>query len=145
MRTEERLFAPHGVFLVGALIQENVGVTLAVTVGLFLGFALLLAAWIARSNEITSFSLALLASLLATPVSWPQYLLLMAVPLLIVWRTMAFAWVWFPALWHPLHAGPLTWSLYAALPAVFVVAAAARRPLARSPDFAGGMSQFADT
>ena len=128
MHTEGRLFAREGVLFVAALIQLNVAIKLAVAIGFLGGLILLGAAWVYRASEIKAFSLALLAALVATPVAWPHYLILMALPLVIVWPRLTLAWAWFPALWLAEHIGEahgqigqsLALCLFAVLPVVIV-------------------------
>ena len=140
LHTEAQLFVRGGVLLVAALVQLNVAVKLAAAAGVVGGLVLLGTAWIRRASEIESFTLALLASLVATPVAWPHYLVVMAVPIAILWRTIAPAWAWFPALWIAIHVGrryqpvghSLALSLFAALPVVMVVAFGRGR-LGRAP------------
>ena len=131
LRTDARLYLRGGVLFVAALAQANIAVTLAEAAGVLAGAVLLWAAWIRRSNDIESLSLALLAALVATPVAWPHYLVIMALPIVILWRRLSLAWAWFPALWVATHVGryhsqsaahSLALTLFAALPVVMIAA-----------------------
>ena len=144
LHTEAQLYVREGVLFIATLVQLNVAVKVAAAAGFLGGLVLLGAAWIRRSSEIESFALALLASLVATPVAWPHYLALMAVPIAILWRKIALAWAWFPSLWVAIHVGrhfqpdsrpvghTLALSLFAALPVVMVIAVGRGR-LRRGP------------
>lgn len=99
MHTEGQEYARDGVLFVAALTQLGVGVKVAAAAGFLGGVVVLGAAWLCRSDEVESLSLALLAALVATPVAWPHYLILMGIPLVILWPRLALAWAWFPALW----------------------------------------------
>ena len=131
MHAEGRRFAGAGVLFVAALIQLHVAVRLAAALGILGGLVLIAAAWARRTDELGSLSLALLAALVATPVAWPHYLVLMAVPIAIAWRTPNLAWAWFPALWIATHEGlthgqvgySLAFCLFATLPVVAVTLA----------------------
>lgn len=141
MRTEVRLFAPDGVLYVGALIDFNMAATLAAAVGLVAALVLLGAAWIKRSSELVALSLALLASLVATPVAWPHYLVISAIPLIINWPRLSLAWAWFPALWLAGQTSFLVlnrtspFCVFAALPIIAVIASqiSRRDPLSDRP------------
>jgi hypothetical protein len=129
MHHEGQRFARLGVFLVAALIQLNVPIKLAAVAGLLTGLALLGAAFARRANDLESFSLALLAALVATPVGWPHYLVLPALTLIILSPKMSLDWAWFPALWiafelaqsHGPAGQSLALSLFAILPTVLVL------------------------
>jgi Glycosyltransferase family 87 len=131
MHAEGGRYAGAGVLFVAALIQLHVAVRLAAALGILGGLMLLGAAWLRRTSEIESLSLALLAALVATPVAWPHYLVLMAVPIAITWRTPTLAWAWFPALWLATQEGlrygqagySLAFCLFAVLPVVTVFVA----------------------
>ncbi len=131
LRADAHLFVGGGVLFVAALVQLNVAVTVAEVAGLGAGIVLLCAAWVRRASEIESFALALLASLVATPIAWPHYLVIMSVPIVILWRRLTLAWAWFPALWVVTHIGrysrppgehSLALTLFAAASVLVVVA-----------------------
>ena len=99
MHTEGQKFAHDGVLFVAALMQRGVAVKVAAVTGFVGGVIFLGAVWLRKSDEIESLSLALLAALVATPIAWPHYLILMGIPLVILWPRLTIAWAWFPALW----------------------------------------------
>jgi hypothetical protein len=129
MHAEGSHFAYAGVLFVPALIQLHLRVRLAAGVGILGSLALLGLAWARRSSELEVFTLALLASLVATTVAWPHYLVLMALPIVILYPRIALAWAWFPALWVATHLGAkpgefgysLIFCIFAILPAVVVL------------------------
>ena len=112
-----------------ALIQLDVPIKLAAVAGLLTGLALLGTAFARRATDLESFSLALLAALIATPVGWPHYLVLPALTLIILSPKISLNWAWFPALWiafdlaqsHGPVGQSLTLSLFAILPTVLVL------------------------
>ena len=80
-------------------MQLDVPVKVAAAAGIVAAAILLALAAFRASDEVQSLALALLAALVATPVGWPHYLILMALPIAIAWPSLSFAWLWFPALW----------------------------------------------
>ena len=130
-------FASAGSLFVPALVQLHLTVRIATALGLLAGLALLALAWVRRSSDIESFSLALLASLAATTVAWPHYLVLMALPIAILYPRLSLAWAWFPALWAAAHVGQspgqfgysLPFCIFAILPVVIVFAARRKAPI----------------
>jgi hypothetical protein len=96
MHDELLAYARAGDLFVGVLTHLDVPVAAAAGLGLAGGLALLGAAAARRSNDLQAFSFALLAALVATPVAWPHYLVLMAIPIAIRWPRPALAWLWFP-------------------------------------------------
>jgi hypothetical protein len=104
MHAEGRAFVHGGVLLVALLVQFNVGVYIAAAAGLALGLAVLALAVGRRRDELGSFALAVLAALLATPVSWPHYVLLASVPIVAAWPYLSAPWAWFPLLWAAMLA-----------------------------------------
>ena len=136
MHTEAQRFARPGVLFVAALIQLDVPIKLAAALGLLVGLALLFAAYSRRTSDLDSFALALLASLVITPVAWPHYLVLPALTLMILRPALSPAWAWFPALWIGFdlaqHHGPAAQSLvlclFAVVPAVLVLLSGAPGP-----------------
>ncbi len=130
VHTDARLFASDGVLFVAALIQASVPTNVAAALGILGGLALLGAVILRRSRDCESFSLALLASLVATPIAWTHYLALAAVPLVIVWPTISPAWAWFPLLsctsqLAQAHSNELEMSLllsfFATIPVILIV------------------------
>ncbi len=138
MHTEAQRYARPGVLFVAALIQLDVPIKLAAAAGVLGGLLLLLVAYSRRASDLDSFALALLASLVITPVAWPHYLALPALTLMILRPTLSPAWAWFPALWIGFdlakHHGPAAQSLvlclFAVLPAVLVLLSGSRRSAA---------------
>jgi hypothetical protein len=128
MHAEGSHFAYAGVLFVPALIQLHIRVREAAGAGILGGLVLLGLAWLRRSSELEVFALALLASLVATPIGWPHYLVVMALPIVILYPRLAIAWAWFPALWVATHFGPrpgqfgwsLAFCLFAVAPVVLV-------------------------
>ena len=133
IQAEGRRFAYAGSLFVPALVQLHHTVGFAAATGFIAGLLLLGLAWTRRSTEIEVFSLALLASLVATTVGWPHNLAVMAIPIIILYPRLAPAWLWFPGLWFATHLGPkpgqfeysLPFCIFAALP-VFIVFASSR-------------------
>ena len=136
-------FASAGSLFVPALVQLHLTVRIATALGLLAGVALLGLAWVRRSSDIESFSLALLASLAATTVGWPHYLVLMALPIAILYPRLAIPWAWFPALWVAAHVGQspgqfgysLPFCIFAALPVAIVFATRRNEPIATTRGF----------
>jgi Glycosyltransferase family 87 len=135
IHTEGR-YAGGGTLFVAALIQMHFPFRIAAASGAIGGILLLGLAALRRRSDVESFSLALLAALVATPVAWPHYLILMAIPIAIVWPSLSIAWIWFPGLWFGTHlgytaggqlGGSLAYCLFAVLPVVFVVLAGSGR------------------
>lgn len=124
-------FAYAGSLFVAALLQLHLRFRYAAAAGFLGSLALLAFAWLRRTAEIEVFSLALLASLVATTVGWPHYLIVMAIPILIVCPRVSWPWLWFPALWAATHLGAkpgqpaysLIFCMFAALPAALAFAA----------------------
>ena len=145
MHAEGSHFAYAGSLFVAALIQLHARVRDAAAAGLLLGLSLLGLAWTRRSRETEVFSLALLASLVATTVGWPHYLIVMAIPIVILAPRISLPWLWFPALWAATHLGPkpgqygysLIFCGFAALPVVLVFAAD-RTPVSAATATVGG-------
>jgi hypothetical protein len=108
MRLEFKEFAAQGSLFVGALVHLGLGIRAAPVLGLLGGLLLLAAAWWRRASQLTAFALAILAALVATPVAWPHYLVLSAVPLIVAWPNLSLAWVWFPATWIPGEFGAMS-------------------------------------
>jgi Glycosyltransferase family 87 len=131
-------FASAGSLFIPALVQLHLTVRIATALGILASLALLGLAWMRRSSDIESFSLALLASLVATTVAWPHHLVLMALPIAILYPRLALAWAWFPALWVAAHVGQspgqfgysLPFCVFAALPVAIVFAARRKAPIA---------------
>ena len=99
-------FGYAGSLFVAALIQLHLRFRFAAASGILGSLALLGLAWVRRSSEIEVFSLALLASLVGTTVGWPHYLIVMALPIVILNPRISLAWTWFPAIWVATHLGP---------------------------------------
>jgi Glycosyltransferase family 87 len=121
-------FAYQGSLLVAALVQAHVRIRYAAAAGVIGSLALLGLAWFRRAAELEVFSLALLASLVGTTVGWPHYLVVMAIPIVILYPRISWPWAWFPALWAATHLGAkpgqvtysLIFCLFAALPVALV-------------------------
>ena len=128
MHDEGSHFAYAGSLFVAALIQLHVRVRDAAATGVLGSLVLLGLAWVRRATEIEVFSLALLASLVGTTIGWPHYLVVMALPIVILYPRISPAWLWFPALWVTTHLGPqpgqfsysLPFCLMAAVPVMIV-------------------------
>jgi hypothetical protein len=139
LHDEARSFVYGGTLFVSALVQLDVPVKVAAAAGIVGGAILLALAALRAADEVQCFSLALLAALVATPVGWPHYLILMAIPIAIAWPSLSPAWLWFPALWLSPSFGSEWWGeaggsvVLCVLATAPVVMIAARR----SPD-AGG-------
>jgi hypothetical protein len=140
LHEEAAKFVHGGTLFVSALVQLNVPVRVAAVAGAVGAVVLLALAARRRSNEVEAFSLALLAALVATPVGWEHYLILMGIPIAIVWPSLSAAWLWFPALWLTLWltdslapdewrqvSGSVALCLLATLPAVFVTVRSCQR------------------
>ena len=108
MASEAHAFAADGVFLVGRLVQLGTPLGVASATGLFVGLALLLVAWRERTDELRAYALALLAALVATPVGWLHYLVLLALSVAVRRPRMTIEWAWLPALWLALSIGLVT-------------------------------------
>ena len=128
MHDEGSHFAYAGSLFVAALIQAHLRVRDAAATGVLGSLVLLGLAWVRRATEIEVFSLALLASLVGTTVGWPHYLVVMALPIVILYPRISLAWLWFPSLWVATHLGPkagqfgysLPFCLLAAVPVIIV-------------------------
>jgi hypothetical protein len=128
IHAEASRYASSGVLFVPALTQLHLSVGVAATLGLLGSFAVLGFAWTRRTSEIEVFTLALLASLVGTTVGWPHYLVLMALPIVILYPRLALPWLWFPGLWVATHLGSnpgeffysLPFCIFAALPVMIV-------------------------
>jgi hypothetical protein len=136
LHDEGRSFVHGGTLFVSALVQLDVPVRLAAATGVAGALILLAIAAYRRSDEVESFSLALLAALVATPVGWPHYLILMGIPIAILSPSLSAAWLWFPALWLGRYLATEEWRqvggsvelcVFATLPVVFI--ALRSRPL----------------
>jgi Glycosyltransferase family 87 len=131
IHVEGNHFAYAGSLFVAALIQLHLRFRDAAGIGLLVGVALLGLAWARRSSEIEVFSLALLACLVATTVGWPHYLIVTAIPILVLYPRISWPWLWFPALWAATHLGPkpgqygysLILCVFAAFPTLLAFAA----------------------
>src|SRR5207237_9202402 len=80
-------FAPQGFGAIGLLSQSGASLRLAEILGYAIGLTTLLFAWRRRS-----FTLALAASLLISPIVWLHYFTLLLVPLAI--RSKSLGWLW---------------------------------------------------
>jgi hypothetical protein len=146
LHEEVSKFVRGGTLFVSALAQLNVPVKVAAVAGALGAVVLLALSARRRSNEVEAFSLALLAALVATPVGWPHYLILIGIPIAIAWPSLSAAWLWFPALWLTLWltdhltleqwrqvSGSVALCALATLPVVFV-AVRSRQPCERSAE-----------
>jgi hypothetical protein len=122
LHEEASRYVHGGTLFVSALVQLDVPVKIAAAAGIAGALALLAVAAFGSSDEVEAFSLALLAGLVATPVSWPHYLLLMGIPIAILWPSLSLAWLWFPALWLGRHLASEWWSQAGASVALCVLA-----------------------
>ena len=119
-------FGYAGSLFVAALIQLHLRFRIASATGILGSLVLLGLAWARRSSEIEVFSLALLASLVGTTVGWPHYLVVMALPIIILYPRISLVWSWFPAIWIATRLGPKPgqfgyWFLFCLLAVVPVV------------------------
>jgi hypothetical protein len=130
IHAEGNRFAYAGSLFAAALVQLHHSVGFAAATGFLSGLLLLGLAWTRRATEIEVFSLALLASLVATTIGWPHYLAVTAIPIIVLYPRLAPAWLWFPGLWLATHLGPkpgqfyysLPFCIFAALPVLIVFA-----------------------
>jgi hypothetical protein len=130
------VYAPPSHSLFSAGLGLGFGDQWAHALALTVGGAVLVAAWRlgrGRGGDAASFSLALGAALLLSPIVWPHYFALLLVPLAILqprlgqfWALPAAFWVVVflprpsfdgccrpegtpPEIWEPLQAGPAMW------------------------------------
>ena len=87
------LEAKRGFSPAALLAHLGVGWTVAQAVGYALGVALLVLAYRRRSSQETALALLCSASLLLTPILWPNYLLIMLVPLALLRPRFGVVWL----------------------------------------------------
>jgi hypothetical protein len=87
------LEASRGFSPAALLAHLGVGWGLAEAVGYALGVALLVLAYRRRNSEASALGLACAASLLLTPILWPNYLLIMMVPLALLRPRFGVVWL----------------------------------------------------
>src|SRR4051794_147301 len=96
IHSEAKAYIQISVLLIAALALLHIDVKIATAAGVAVGASLLACAYLLRRRDLDSFALALLAALIATPVAWPHYLMIVAIPLMIGWPSLSIAWAWFP-------------------------------------------------
>lgn len=87
------LEARRGFSPAALLAHLGVGWGLAEAVGYALGATLLVLAYRRRGSETAAFAVACSAALLLTPILWPNYLLVMLVPLALLRPRFGFVWL----------------------------------------------------
>ena len=113
--------------------------TNAQVVGYGLGLALLVWAWRRRDAEASALALVLAASLLLSPILWPNYLVVLLVPLAVVRPRLDVWWLIPIALFSQPNIDPSTWQIalflgtFAALVVAIMRAGEQRTAERRSP------------
>jgi hypothetical protein len=129
-------FYRHAYTLVALVVHSGVGRTAASTAGVVLAAAVALVCVLCgrRGQDLRALALCVALMLLATPVQWMHYFVLVLVPLAIARPRMHWAW-WLPvAMLVVSSSSPAAWQIAVALGVIAVVFhAILRRPDDRRP------------
>jgi Glycosyltransferase family 87 len=123
------LEARRGFSPAALLAHLGAGWGAAEAVGYLLGIALLVWAYLRRNEESSALGLVCAASLLLTPILWPNYLVIMLVPLGLLRPRFGVEWLLPVILVGQAAYGPSVWEIAVFLGILAVLTAAARRPV----------------
>jgi hypothetical protein len=125
--------AKRGFSPAALLWQLGVGWTAAQAIGYSCGAVLLVLAYRRRRSDTAAFGFACAASLLLTPILWPNYLLIMLIPLGLRRPRFDVVWLLPVLLFGQAIFGPPAWevALFLAILAALTVAVAGRIPFRR--------------
>jgi Glycosyltransferase family 87 len=122
----------HRGFSPAALLAHlGLGWGAAEAVGYGLGILVLVRAYRRRDQEESSFGLACAATLLLTPILWPNYLVIMLVPLALQRPRLGVVWLLPAILFDQAAFNPPAWEIAVFLATLAVVAATASGPALR--------------
>jgi hypothetical protein len=125
------LEAKRGFSPAALLAHLGVGWGAAAALGYALGLAVLVWAYLRREDDGGALALVCAASLLLTPILWPNYLVIMLVPLAVLRPRFGIEWLLPLLLLGETIFAPPTWQIVVLLAVLAVLTAAALRPLRR--------------
>jgi hypothetical protein len=102
LRETQDVYATRSDSIAGVLGGLGGSVTLAVACCWLAGLALVaLAVWVARreDGDRKAFALLVAATIVASPIAWPNYAALLLVPIAVTWPRLAPAWFFGYAIW----------------------------------------------